>query len=426
MNPNQAVPAASNSRLARRLGIFDAVVIGLGAMIGAGIFAAVGPAAGVAGPALLVSFVIAAGVAFFNVVSVSQLAVLYPESGGAYVYGRKRLGGFWGFLAGWGFVIGKLASCTAMALTFAGYAFPEYQKPIAATAVLAMTLINYFGVQKTSRATHIIVAVVLLTLLTIIVASLWGGNLDSSRLSHPFEGASLYGIFQASGLLFFAFAGYARIATLGEEVIHPRTTIPKASFIALGLTLFLYLAVAVTALLCVDVSALAQSRAPLVTVLESGQSVALAPLVRLGAAVASLGVLLSLLAGVSRTIFAMSANRDLPKFFDAVHPKYKIPHRAELSVGAILFLLTLFFDIRGAIGFSSFAVLVYYTIANLSAWTLSKFERQWPRWMAGLGLVSCMIVAFSLPTVSVLGGLALFSLGGLVYFLSRRKFRSDA
>lgn len=412
--------AATSTRLARRLNTFDAVIIGLGAMIGAGIFAAVGPAAGAAGNALIISFIIAALVAFLNVTSVAQLAILYPESGGAYVYGRNRLSSYWGFLAGWGFVIGKLASCTAMALTFAGYTYPSLQKPLAASAVLVMTVINYYGVQKTARATRIIVTIVLLTLATIIVAALVGGDLEPSRLADPFEDATFYGILQASGLLFFAFAGYARIATLGEEVVNPRSTIPKASFIALGLTLLIYLAIAVTALLCVDASVLGGSPAPLVAVLESGRSAALAPLVRVGAAVASLGVLLSLLAGVSRTIFAMSANRDLPQFFQAVHPKHKVPHRAELSVGAILFFLTLFFDIRAVIGFSSFAILVYYAVANLSAWTLSSSERQWPRWMSMFGLLACLVVAFSLPKSTIFGGVILFSVGSLVYFISSK------
>src|SRR5690606_21045634 len=113
------------SRLARRLGTSDAVVIGLGPLIGAGGFTALGPAADAAGGGLLIGLALAAVVAYCNATSSAQLAALHPESGGSYVYGRRRLGHLWGFLAGWSFVVGKTASCAAMALTFGTYAAPE-------------------------------------------------------------------------------------------------------------------------------------------------------------------------------------------------------------------------------------------------------------------------------------------------------------
>lgn len=277
------------TRLARKLGVGDAVVIGLGSMIGAGIFAALGPAAGAAGTGMLIGLLVAALVAYCNATSSAALAALYPESGGTYVYGRERLSAFWGFLAGWGFVVGKLASCAAMALTFAYYAAPSVPPDLPA---------------------------------------------------------------------------------------RPRR---------------------------------------LVAAITGGRWSAFAPAVRIGATVASLGVLLSLLAGISRTAFAMAGNGDLPKFLASVHPRYRIPDHAELLVGVIVAAIVPVADIRGAIGFSSFAVLVYYAIANASALTLRPEERRWPRAIAAGGLAGCGLLAFSLPLPSVFAGAVLLAIGAAVY-----------
>jgi len=402
------------SRLARKLGVGDAVVIGLGAMIGAGIFAALGPAADAAGSGLLVGLLVAALVAYCNATSSAALASLYPESGGTYVYGRKRLNAFWGFLAGWGFVVGKLASCAAMALTFAYYAAPSLARPLAFAAVVAMTAVNYFGVAKTAAATRVIVVIVLSCLALVVFAAAFGGQAELSRMK-PTITVGAHAILQAAGFLFFAFAGYARIATLGEEVADPARTIPRAIPLALGITLVVYAAVAVTALVAAGAEGLARAPAPLVAAIAGGRYSALAPAVRIGATVASLGVLLSLLAGVSRTAFAMAGNGDLPTFLASVHPRYRVPDRAELLVGAIVAAVVLLVDIRGAIGFSSFAVLVYYAIANASALTLRRDERRRPHAIAAGGLAGCTLLAFSLPLPSVLAGGGLLAIGATVY-----------
>ncbi len=407
---------AEPSRLARRLGFTDAVVIGLGSMIGAGVFAAIGPAARAAGAGLLLGLLIAAFVAYCNATSSAQLAAVYPESGGAYVYGQKRLGHFWGFLAGWGFVIGKLASCAAMALTFASYAAPEAARPLAVGAVVVLTAANYFGVKKTALLTRVTVAIVFASLAVVVTAILLGGEIEPARL-WPLTAAGPYGILQSAGLLFFAFAGYARLATLGEEVINPARTIPRAIPVALGITLLVYAAVAVSALLAVDAAVLARAAAPLAAAVEAGRLTSLSPAVRIGATVASLGVLLSLIVGVSRTVFAMAANRDLPGFFAAVHPRYRVPHRAEIGVGLLVGTIAALADIRSAIGFSSFAVLTYYAVANASAFTLDASQRRWPRWLAVLGLLGCMVLAFSLPVASVVGGSLLLVAGAIVFWV---------
>lgn len=388
-------------------------------MIGAGIFSAAGPASAAAGGALLVAVVIAGCLALLNALAMAQLASVYPESGGTYIYGRKRLGNYWGFLAGWGFVIGKLASCSAMALTFANYAAPEFARPIAISSVFALALVNFFGIKKTALVTKTLVTIVLSALAIVVFAAIGGGGADPSRLWHITEDVGFFGILQAAGLMFFAFAGYARIATLGEEVIDPKNTIPKAILTALGTTVLIYLIVISTAMMCVDTKTLSLSTAPLVIAVESGHFFWLSPLVRIGACFAALGVLLSLLAGVSRTTFAMAANNDLPKFLSAVHPIHKVPHVAELVVGIIVALIVSVADVRTSIGFSSFAVLIYYAIANAAAWTLSPKERKWPKWLCGFGFIFCAVIAFSLPFASVVGGVILFAAGTLYFFWNK-------
>jgi APA family basic amino acid/polyamine antiporter len=406
----------SPSRLARRLGTFDAVVIGLGSMIGAGVFAAIGPAARAAGSGLLVGLAIAAVVAYCNATSSAQLGAIYPASGGTYVYGRERLGPFWGYLAGWGFVVGKTASCAAMALTFGAYGWPEWRRPLAIAAVVALTAVNYRGVRKTAWLTRAIVAVVLAALAVVVVGALAGGQASTDDFG-PLAAGGWSGILESGGLLFFAFAGYARIATLGEEVVDPARTIPRAIPIALGVTLGVYAIVAVSALLAAGPEALAESTAPLATAVRAGSLDWLAPAVRIGGTVAALGVLLSLIAGVSRTAFAMAANGDLPRVLDAVHPDHRVPHRAELAAGAAVTVLVLVADLRSAIGFSSFAVLTYYAIANAAAWTLPAAQRRWPRMLSVLGVAGCALLAFTLPEVSVLVGGGVLALGALIWFV---------
>ncbi len=265
-----------------------------------------------------------------------------------------------------------------MALTFAAYAAPGHERLVGAAAVVALTALGSCGVQKSAVVTRAIVAVVLVVLAGIVIACLAGGTADAGNLS-PFPGGSAYGVLQAGGLLFFAFAGYARIATLGEEVRDPQRTIPRAVGIALAVTLVIYLLVDLSALLAVGAGTLGASGAPLHAAVAAGSLHAFAPVVRVGAAVACLGSLLALLLGVSRTTLAMARDRFMPPALAAIDARSGVPARAELAVGAVVLVLVLTTDLRGAIGFSSFGVLCYYGIANASAWTLTAQERRPPR-----------------------------------------------
>ena len=412
--------------LRRRLGVSDAVVIGLGAMLGAGVFASFAPAAAAAGSGLLVGLAIAAVVAFCNATSSARLAAVYPESGGTYVYARRRLGRFWGFQAGWSFVVGKTASCAAMALTFGSYVAPGQTRLVGILAVVALTALNYRGCAeiggrnpcdrgddtRDARGRR--------------------GGIPCGRNSLGHEpvpvprGRASAASCRRPGLLFFAFAGYARVATLGEEVVHPRRTIPLAIPLALGIVLVVYVVVAVCALLAVGADGLAATSAPLQAVVEAGSLAALSPVVQVGAAVATFGALLALILGVSRTTMAMARDRELPGFLAAVHPRYQVPYRAELAVAFLVIVLVATLDVRGAIGFSSFGVLTYYAITNASALRLTTAERRPPRVVAILGLVGCLVLAFTLPVASVVGGAIVAVVGAVLWALRRNHRPSSA
>ncbi|WP_326968831.1 APC family permease [Arthrobacter sp. CG_A4] len=412
--------------LARRLTTFDAVVIGLGSMIGAGVFAAFTPAAQAAGSGLLIGLVIAAAVAYCNATASAQLAAQYPTSGGSFVYGRERLGPWPGFLAGWGFVIGKTASSAAMALTFAAYAAPAgWERPVAIAAVVLLAAVNYCGVTRTAALTRVIVVAVLAALAIVVAASWAPGTADTLRLV---DGGLLshgwYGILQSAGLLFFAFAGYARIATMGEEVINPRTTIPRAIVVALGIAVVVYAVIAVSILSVLGPDGIAGSSTPLAAAVSAGSWDWASPIVRAGAALAALGALLALIAGLGRTSLAMAREAELPRWLAAVHPRFKVPHRAELVSAAIICLIISVADLREAIGFSSFGVLVYYFIANAAAYTQTGEHRRYPRVLQVAGAVACIALVATLPVETVIAGVGMFAAGTLYRILRLRRARS--
>jgi basic amino acid/polyamine antiporter, APA family len=418
--------SVSGQALARRLGVGDAVVLGLGSMIGAGVFAVFGPAAKAAGTGLVIGLIIAAVIAYCNATASAQLAAVYPTSGGTYIYGRERLGQWWGFTAGWGFVIGKSASCAAMALTFASYAVPGpwwSQRLVGVAAVLALAALNYRGVTKTAALTRVLVAGTL-TALSLVVVGIAAGPDTTARHLGGWSGLAVgggYGILQSAGLLFFAFAGYARIATMSEEVRDPHRTIPRAIPLALAITVVVYLVVGVAALLAAGPDRLAAAAAPLAEAVHAAGSGALAPVVRLGAALASLGALLALLAGIGRTTLAMARHRDLPGWLAAVHPAHQVPHHAEATLAVLISVLVLTVDLRGVIGFSSFAVLIYYAIANAAALTQPAEHRRWPRGLHLLGLVGCLVLVSTLPWQAIAAGVLIFAAGLTGRRLTRRR-----
>jgi len=224
----------------------------------------------------------------------------------------------------------------------------------------------------------------------------------------------VYGVLQSAGLLFFAFAGYARIATMGEEVRDPRRTIPRAITLALAVAVAVYAVVGTSALLVLGPARLAVSAAPLADAVRAAGSPWAVPVVVAGGAAAALGALLALIAGIGRTTLAMARTGDLPRPLAAVHPRYRVPHRAELAVATVVILLVCTVDLRGAIGFSSFGVLLYYLIANLSAFSQPSDQRRYPRWLQIIGVAGCVVLVVTLPWTSVLAGIGVL-VAGILY-----------
>jgi basic amino acid/polyamine antiporter, APA family len=418
----------AHPQLARRLGLSDAVFIGLGSMIGAGVFAAFSPAAEAAGSGLLIGLAIAAVVAYCNATASAQLAAVYPTSGGTYAYGRARLGEWWGYLAGWSFIVGKTASCAAMALTFAVYAAPAgWERPVAAAAVIALAAVNYHGVTRTAIVTRILVVLVLGVLVIVVTAGASTGYGYAATASQPFDGllgSGWYGVLQSAGILFFAFAGYARIATMGEEVRNPRRTIPLAISLALFMAVVVYALIGVTLLGTLGPERVAASSAPLASVVDASGWNWADPVVKVGAAAASLGALLALIAGIGRTSLAMAREDDLPRWLAAVHPKYRVPHRAEVVLAGVVCVLVLTVDLRNAIGFSSFGVLLYYFVANLAAFTQPSADRRYPKALQVLGAFACLLLVATLPPTSIVVGMIVLVLGVVIRIVMRRRRRT--
>lgn len=401
--------------LARRLTLRDAIAIGLGSMMGAGVFAVWAPAIGVAGSGILIALAVAGLVAYCNATASAQLAAVHPVAGGTYAYARAELGFWWGYIAGWCFVIGKLASAAAMAMTFAAYAAPAgWELPVAIAAVTALATVNCFGVTRTALATRVLVVITLLGLAVIVA----GGTTAASGASPaPLADPTLYGVLQGAGLLFFAFAGYARIATMGEEVVDPTRTIPRAIIVALGAALVVYILVAVAVVLTLGMDA-ATHPAPLVGVVEAAGWPWAGPLVRIAAAAASLGALLALLTGIGRTILAMAREADLPRFLAHVDRRWHVPRRAEVAIALLVIGIILGADLRGAIGFSSFGVLLYYLIANAAAFRQTGAARRYPRWLQVVGALGCLVLVNTLPVIASLAGTVVV-LAGVGYRMLR-------
>jgi len=400
----------SDTRLRPQLRMFDAVSTGLAAILGAGIFAVISPAAGIAGPALLISLTLAAFVALCNALSSAQLAVVFPRSGGTYEFGRRMLGSWWGFGAGWMFLTANTVGPGVTALAFAGYVHAVWALPVRTVAVLAalsMTALNAAGIRRSVRVTDVVVVISVLSLLAVVLIGFAGWNPSNIV---PFAPNGIGGVLQATGLIFFAYTGYSRIATLVEEVHDPRRTIPKATVIALGTALALYLAVALTALGVLGASRLSSSMSPLQTTMNAVGSGLGAAIVVIGALLTTFNEGLSDLLGVSRVAFAMGREADLPQTLVRLGAQQN-PWRSVVFVGAIALLVAAFAPFGVAVAVSSFGTLLYYTVTNMSALRLKKEQRMFPVGLSVAGLIGCIGLAFSLSRSIVVVGLGILLIG---------------
>jgi APA family basic amino acid/polyamine antiporter len=310
-----------------------------------------------------------------------------------------------------------------MALTFGHYAAPEFATPLAVAAVVVLTGVNLLGITRTALLTRILLGVVLVTLAFVAAAAIVGPHAGSDTAGTAGAGAGGWGVLPAAGLMFFAFAGYARIATLGEEVKDPARTIPRAILAALAGAFVIYLGLALLLQWHLPAEQLATSTAPLLDAVTSSSLSAGAPFVQAGAAAACLGALLALITGVGRTAMAMARERDLPTPLARVGGPHTVPFLAELTVAAAVIVLLLTTNVLTVVGFSSFGVLIYYSVTNAAAFTLAARPWHAPRWLNVLGFLGCLILAVTLPPASVLGMAAVLAVGvaGRYVVLRRRR-----
>lgn len=407
--------------LRRDLGILDAVGIGFGAIVGAGIFVVTGVAAGIAGPAFLLGLFIAGIAATANALSSAQLAAEYPQSGGTYEYGYRVLNPWAGFAAGWMFLASKISAAGTVALGLAGYlsglvpGLPP--RVVAVGAILLFTVLNYFGIRRSSRANLAIVAVSLGSLILFVVLGASAFRVENLR---PFAPEGWRGVLQSAAILFFAYTGYARIATLGEEVHEPRTTIPRAVLITITGAILLYFAVAIVAVGAAGAVPLASTAAPLRIAAGSTGFSWLPVAVSIGGLTAMLGVILSQVLGLSRMAFAMARRGDLPRFLEHIHPTSAVPDRAVLLVGAIAALVAATGTLRGVAAAASFTILIYYGIANLAALCMPARAKLFPDFVPIVGLAACALLAISLTPTTVTTGLAVLVVGLFARWLLHR------
>lgn len=405
--------------LKRQVGLWGAVFMGLGAMIGTGVFVSIGIAAGLAGPAVILAVALAAVVAACNGLSSAQLAAAHPVSGGTYEYGYKYLTPQLGFTAGWMFLIAKSASAATAALGAGWYVADLARRlnwswqpgiGLAISIVVALTWIVLLGISRSNTVNICIVAITLTALGTFVVIGIpvvadhW-----QTRLT-PFFSGGWQGTLHATALMFVAYTGYGRIATLGEEVKAPEKTIPRAIVATMIVTAILYGCVATIVAMAIEPEDWGRAGGLSMFAPIGGMS-GYVILMVIGAFTAMLGVLLNLILGLSRVLLAMGRRGDMPSVFSRVSQVNHSPQWSVIGVSAIILAFTLIGDIKLAWSFSAFTVLIYYSITNLAALRMPPEERRYPRWVSQLGLAACLFLAFQVDARTWQIGLGLIALG---------------
>jgi len=414
--------------LARVVGFWGAVWMGLGSILGAGVFVSLGIVAGIVGPGVVVAVALAALVATANGLSSAQLAAAHPVSGGTYEYGHRYVHPAAGYAAGWMFLCAKSASAATAALGFAGYllhlfgaaADTTMRVAVALALVVAITALVVGGLRRSNAVNAVIVSLTLVALIAFVAfgaasvdSEALGSNLGWRAMLSGLESPAA--LLHATALMFVAYTGYGRVATLGEEVRDPARTIPRAVIGTLVISMILYVAVSATAVGVAGADAFARATreeaAPLEIVAQGFGIPQVALVVALGAVTAMAGVLLNLVLGLSRVVLAMARRREMPAALSYVDPTARSPRRAVLAVAVLIGALVLLGDVRTTWSFSAFTVLIYYGITNVAALRLPPEARRFPRWVASAGLVACFALAFFVEPPIWLAGLGLLGIG---------------
>ena len=378
----------------RTLTLRNSIFLGLSSMIGAGLFINIAPAAIVSSYSLIFGLLIASILAFSNASSSAQLARLYPETGGTYLYARKVIGEKSSLLSGIVFIIGKVISSIAIALTFGHYLYPSSYKLAGVALVFIIGIISFFGASKTASVAKWFVYSVLGILLFYILSVM---SSDNFSFAIPVtEGLTIESLLLSSSIWFFAFTGYSRLATFGEEVENPETIIPKAILTGLGITVSIYLLTTYATLGIVDPNIIQNSLTPLKVAFDISRFSSFSFLISIASTVATASVLLALIPGISRVVVAMSRDKYLPVSFGNIHSKFNSAYIADILISTVVIIGILIFDVVEAIKLSSFFILVYYSITNYSVIKLEKSKRLYPIVTAFFGLFGCLLLAFSL------------------------------
>jgi basic amino acid/polyamine antiporter, APA family len=379
-----------NGRLRREIGLFGATALGIGAIIGSGIFIVTGIVAGVAGPAMIVSVIIAGVIAVFSAMSVAELGAYLPEEGGTYAYAHRLISPSAGFIAGWIWVFSNIFVGAAVSLGFAHYfvtLFPAVPvKMIAMAVCLLFIIINYIGLKGSVLFNNILVTGKVLILLFFVA---FGLGFFRPGTFAPFAPGGPAGILGGAALIFFAYTGFARVTIMAEEVQDPERTIPRSIYLALGISTVLYLFVSIVAVGLAGAPALAQSGSPLAGAIGMTGSPAAVLLISLGAMIATASVLLTTIMGISRIVFSMARSRDLPSLFERIHPRFRTPHHAIVITGACMIAALLLGDLALVVTVSTLAMLIFYFIANIAALRIPREHRRYPRVVPVIGAATC-------------------------------------
>jgi basic amino acid/polyamine antiporter, APA family len=397
--------------------------MGLGSIVGTGIFVSIAIATQISGNGVVIAIIIAAALATFNGLSSAQLAAAHPVSGGTYEYGNRFLGSYFGFTAGWMFLIAKSASAATAVLGCASYLFYLFEIEASnSTLVISgigilfiMTLLVSGGISRSNAANKVIVTITLLGLAALVISGFFVKGAPTDPIFNMFDGSDISSVLYASALMFVVYTGYGRIATLGEEVAEPRKTIPKSIILAMVVIVILYLTVTLTSLNVMGAEAFGNTvegeAAPLMKVAQTLSLPYIGSVISFAAITAMLGVLLNLLLGLSRVMLSMGRRKDLPGFLARINPTSQSPVPAVLATGVVIGLLVLSGDVVFTWSFSAFTVLIYYSITNLSALMMPDELRLYPKWIPVMGLMGCLFLAFWIDMMIILLGIGMILIG---------------
>jgi len=416
--------SSQQSRFKQTLGLFDATAISVGAIIGAGIFVVTGIAAGLAGSALVISMLVAAIISMFTALSFAELTAWQPKEGSIYEYTYQLISPFAGFLVGWMWMLSNAFAGAAVSLGFAHYLtalFPILPASwVAAILCIAFAALNFFGIRQSARLNNFIVVAKLLILAFFIIFGLTHVNMANFVPFAPFEVGVLYG----ACFIFFAYGGFARVAIVADEIKDAKRNVPRAILLSLAISTIVYMFVGVVAVGLVGASELASSNSPLTKAMEVTNNVTASSIISAGALLATASVLLTSILGVSRMAYAMAKRKDIPEALSKLHPKHNTPYYSIWISGALMALLVLIIDLSKVVAISTFALLFYYSLANISALRLKVEKRLYPRFVPILGTASCLallVFIFFASTQAWIIGLAGL-IAGVIYYAAKKKF----